>query len=223
MPNVKVAPSLLAADPMNFEKELRSVEAAGADFHHVDVMDGHFVPNLTYGLPFVKALKKASKIPLDVHIMVSNPDQVAMDYVKAGADILAFPIESVTHVHRLLTAIQEAGAKAGVAINPGTPLETLWPILEYVDLINIMSVNPGFGGQSFIRNAIARVGEVDKRLCAIGRRDVVLLEVDGGINAETGQEVVDQGADLLVAGSYIFESTERDRRISSLKTLSSKG
>ena len=148
--SIVVSPSLLAADPLKFGEEVRSVEAGGAHWHHVDVMDGHFVPNLTYGLPFVRALKVFAKLPLDVHIMVSNPDQVAIDYVEAGADYLVFPVETAVHPHRLCQAIRHAGAKPGIAINPGTAIETLVPLLGELDLINVMSVNPGFGGQAFI-------------------------------------------------------------------------
>ncbi len=213
---VLVAPSLLAANPLSFGEEIRSAESLGVDFHHVDVMDGHFVPNLSYGLPLVKALKQSSKIPLDVHIMVSNPDQVALDYVAAGADILVFPIESVVHSHRLIHAIQAAGSKAGVAINPGTSLSLLEPLLPYVDLVNIMSVNPGFGGQSFIPAAISRIKVLRSMLDSLGRTNEVLIEVDGGINAETAPAVVAAGAQVLVAGTFFYGARDR---AAALKTL----
>ncbi len=216
-PKVLVAPSLLAANPLRFEEELLAAEAVGVDFHHVDVMDGHFVPNLSYGLPLIRAIKTISKIPLDVHIMVSNPDQVALDYVAAGADILVFPIESAVHSHRLIHVIKENGAKAGVAINPGTPLTALEPLLPYVDLINIMSVNPGFGGQSFIPASVARIRQVKSMLEREGRSREVLLEVDGGINAETAPLVVEAGANLLVAGTFFYGAASREQALQVLR------
>ncbi len=217
--SVLVAPSLLSADPLRLAEELSDVEQKGADWHHVDVMDGHFVPNLTYGPPLVRALKKFSKIPLDVHIMVSNPEDVAFDYVDAGADVLSFHIEAATHGHRLVSALKARGVKAGVAINPGTAIESLWPLLPEVDLVLIMSVNPGFGGQKFITDASSRVNAVDERLKILGRRSEVRIEVDGGINEETGAAVVKAGADVLVAGSYIYNTQDRENRITSLKEI----
>lgn len=219
MKEIIVAPSLLAADPMRFGEDLKDAETAGATWHHVDVMDGHFVPNLTYGIPFVAALKKTSTIPLDVHIMVSNPDEVALDYVRAGADILVFHIEAARHAHRLIESIHQAGARAGVAINPGTSLQTLEPVIPYVDLINVMSVNPGFGGQSFIREAVGRVAAVAAMIANAGRSEDVAIEVDGGVNDETGAEIVRAGARALVAGSWVYGAPDRRDRISRLKDL----
>ncbi|MCX6128853.1 MAG: ribulose-phosphate 3-epimerase [Proteobacteria bacterium] len=214
---VLIAPSLLAADPLKFGEELRQAEHLGADMHHVDVMDGHFVPNLTYGLPLVKALKAHCKIPLDVHIMVSNPDAVALDYVAAGADILVFHIEASIHPHRLIQVIHSKGAKAGLAINPGTSLSLLEPLLPYIDLINIMSVNPGFGGQSFIPESIGRIKAVRKMLEGLGRHEDVFLQVDGGINAETVAGVVAAGANLLVAGSFFYGAKDRSQALKILR------
>lgn len=210
-----IAPSLLAADPLRFAEELKSVEAAGADWHHVDVMDGHFVPNLTYGIPFVKALKGFASIPLDVHIMVSNPDLVALDYVKAGADYLVFPVESATHPHRLIQSIQDAGAKAGLAINPGTPLAQIEELLPFVDLVNVMTVNPGFGGQSFIPQVVDKIRRLKQVLLDIG--SAALIQVDGGINKETSKEVVAAGAQVLVAGTYIYGAEDRRSALMSLR------
>lgn len=213
---IKLAPSLLAADPLNFEKEIREGELLGADFHHVDVMDGHFVPNLTFGIHVIKAMKKVAKIPLDVHIMVSNPDEVALQYVDAGADILTFPIESCVHSHYLIQAIQAKGAKAGVAINPGTSLDVLKSILNYVDIINVMSVNPGFGGQPFIKEIPEKIGELYAMLKELGREKEVLIEVDGGIDDKTAPLVVAKGANVLVAGSYIYGAKDRNIQVSKL-------
>jgi ribulose-phosphate 3-epimerase len=216
---VKVAPSLLACDPLKMGLEAADVEALGADWLHVDVMDGHFVPQLTFGLPFVAALRKQSQLPLDVHIMVTNPDAVALDYVGAGAHCLVFPVESAVHHHRLLQAIQGAGAKAGVAINPGTSLEVLRPLIPNLDIINVMSVNPGFGGQAFIPESIGRIADVAAMIAAAGRQDQVLIEVDGGINAETAPLVVAAGARVLVAGSYVFNHKDRRQAIATLKKI----
>jgi ribulose-phosphate 3-epimerase len=210
-----VAPSLLAADPLNFGAELADVEAAGADWHHVDVMDGHFVPNLTYGLPFIKALKAKTKIPLDVHIMVSNPDAVALQYAQAGADYLSFHIEAAVHSHRLCQSLREAGCKPGVALNPGTPVELAYPLLDDVEVVMLMSVNPGFGGQKFISGVVDQIRKLRQEL----RGRPVRIEVDGGINAETGRLVVEAGADTLVAGTYVYGAKDRSAPISALKAL----
>lgn len=214
-----VAPSLLAADPLNFAAALRTAEEGGAGWHHVDVMDGHFVPNLTFGLPIVAAMKKVAKLPLDVHIMVTNPDQVALDYVRAGADYLVFHVEAAVHAHRLCQAIRQAGGRPGLAINPGTPLETLEPLLEEVDLINVMSVNPGFGGQKFIERAVGRIRRLRQMMAEQGLADRIRIQVDGGINEETGRRVVEAGADTLVAGSYVFGASDPKAAIASLTNL----
>lgn len=217
MTSLLIAPSLLAADPLNFGKELADVERAGADWHHVDVMDGHFVPNLTYGLPLITALKKQTKIPLDVHIMVSNPDQVALDYVKAGADILVFHVEAARHAHRLVQAIRAAGARPGIALNPGTPIEAAFTLADDVDVIMLMSVNPGFGGQSFIPQTVERVGRLAEYLKSRGRLGQTLIEVDGGITAETATSVVRAGANVLVAGTYVYGAKDRTDPIRKLR------
>ena len=211
-----VAPSLLAADCMHFAEEVASVEKAGADWHHVDVMDGHFVPNLTFGLPFITALKKVAKIPLDVHIMVANPDVVALDYVRAGADILVFHIEAARHPHRLCQTIRAAGAKVGIAVNPGTALELVYPLLDDVDVIMLMSVNPGFGGQKFIPQTVERVATLSRALDLRGRAKQVIIEVDGGITAQTAPQVAAAGATALVAGTFVFGASDRAKAIHSL-------
>ena len=218
-PKLRIAPSLLAADPLRFGDEVRDVERAGADLHHVDVMDGHYVPNLTYGVPFVKALKKMAQIPLDVHIMVANPDAVAEQYIDAGADYLVFHPEASFHPYRLAQVIRARGAKAGVALNPGSSLEILWPLLEVLDIVNVMSVNPGFGGQLFLPSSVGRIKAIYQRLKDLGREGQVAIEVDGGINQDTGRLVVEAGANILVAGTYVFGAGDRARMITGLKAL----
>jgi ribulose-phosphate 3-epimerase len=173
---------------------------------------------LTYGLPFVKALKSRSKIPLDVHIMVSNPDLVAIDYVKAGADILVFPIESAIHPHRILQVIRANGAKGGVAINPGTPIEAVLPLLDELDVINVMSVNPGFGGQKFITQAVERIQKLSDAIHKRGLEKQVCIEVDGGITDETAPKVLAAGARALVAGTYVFGAKDRAAAIKKLRS-----
>ncbi len=216
---ILIAPSLLAADPLNFGRDLKEAEDLGVDWHHFDVMDGHFVPNLTFGIPLVKALKAKSTIPLDVHIMVSNPDQVALDYVEAGADYLVFPIESVIHSHRLIHAIQEKGAKAGVAINPGTSLHAIEGLLPYLDLINVMSVNPGFGGQKFIPETLPRLRRLKTMLRDLKRDKACLIEVDGGVNAETAASIIEAGADVLVAGTFFYGAKDKRAALNTLKGI----
>lgn len=212
-----ISPSLLAADPMRFGEELASVEAAGADWHHVDVMDGHFVPNLSYGIPLVEAMKKHVKIPLDVHIMVSNPDQVAADYVKAGADILVFHMEATIHPHRTIQVIKSLGAKAGISLNPGTPTSTISSLIDELDLVLVMTVNPGFGGQKFIHSGVKKVAELKSMIENAGRAGSVHIEVDGGINQQTGKAVRDAGATALVAGTYIYGAADRKAAVASLR------
>jgi ribulose-phosphate 3-epimerase len=216
---VLAAPSILAADPLRLGDELAEIERCGADWHHIDVMDGHFVPNLTFGLPLIAALKKHAKIPLDVHIMISNPDATALDYVKAGADWLSFHVEAAYHAHRLVQAIKGAGAKAGIAINPGTALEAVFPLLDELDYVLVMSVNPGFGGQSFIEQTPGRVARLAEELRRRGRDEQVIIQVDGGINAVTGRTVVDAGARALVAGTYVYGAKDRRAAVQSLKEL----
>jgi len=212
-----ISPSLLAADPLDFRAEMRSVEACGADWHHVDVMDGHYVPNLSFGIPIIKALKREARIPLDVHIMVSNPDEVADQYLEAGADILVFHVEAAKHAHRIIQSTQALGRKAGVAINPGTPLEACFAVLPYVDLVLIMSVNPGFGGQAFIAEAVSRTEQLAKKLSELGRRDQVLIEVDGGVTATNAGILIQAGAQVLVAGTAVYGQKDRAAAIRALR------
>ena len=212
---IMIAPSLLAADPMNFGQEALAAEEAGADIHHMDVMDGHFVPNLTFGIPFIKALKKISKIPLDVHIMISNPDAMALEYVKAGADYLVFHVEAGIHSHRLMQAIRDAGAKPGLAINPGTPLHSLEPLLEDAAMVNVMSVNPGFGGQKFIKATLKRIEQL--RAMIDNNKYETLIQIDGGVNQETYRNVIEAGADVLVAGTAVYGQEDRKQAIAGLR------
>jgi ribulose-phosphate 3-epimerase len=203
MPPVRIAPSILSADFARLGEEIAAVAAAGADFIHVDVMDGHFVPNLTIGPAVIKAVRKTTALPFDVHLMISPVDPFIDDFVRAGADILTAHPEAGPHLHRTLQAVRAAGAKAGVALNPATPAAVIEPVLGDVDLILVMSVNPGFGGQAFIRSQLKKI-EIIRKLIDISKREI-MLEVDGGVNAETARDVIAAGADVLVAGSAVFK------------------
>lgn len=202
MPPVRIAPSILSADFSRLGEEVAAVAAAGADFIHVDVMDGHFVPNLTIGPVVLKAIRKASALPFDVHLMISPVDPFIADFVAAGADILTVHPEAGPHLHRTLQSIRAAGARPGVALNPATPVAAIEAVIGDVDLILVMSVNPGFGGQSFIRSQLKKIETLRKLIDASGRD--IMLEVDGGVNAQTVSDIVAAGADVLVAGSAVF-------------------
>lgn len=210
-----IAPSILSADFTRLAEAVALVEDAGADFIHVDVMDGHFVPNLTIGPPVVKALKRVARRPLDVHLMVSDPDRTAQWYVDAGADIVTVHIESSVHAHRTLTAIREAGAQAGVTLNPGTPVSALAEVLPYVDQVLVMSVNPGFAAQSFIESSVDKVAEIAGMCREAGVYP--RIEVDGGIDAATAPRVTAAGADMLVAGNAIFGSDDPAAALKALR------
>jgi len=200
---VKLVPSILSADFARLGEQVREAEAAGADWIHVDVMDGHFVPNLTVGPPIVQALRPITHLPLDVHLMIEKPERLIPAFVRAGADILTVHVETCPHLHRTVQQIKELGAKAGVTLNPATPLTALEEILPYVDLVLVMSVNPGFGGQSYIPSSTAKVTRLRHMLDERGLSQVT-LEVDGGIKAHNAAEVVAAGATALVVGSGIF-------------------
>jgi ribulose-phosphate 3-epimerase len=199
---IRLAPSILSADFAKLGEEVRAMEAAGADYIHVDVMDGHFVPNITIGPGVVRALRPHTKLPLDVHLMISPVDPFVREFAEAGADILTVHPEAGPHVHRTVQLIKSLGKKAGVSINPGTPIEAVEPVLDMVDLVLVMSVNPGFGGQSFIEGALDKIGRLRARIDATGR--AIDLEVDGGVNDKTAPLVRAAGADVLVAGTAGF-------------------
>jgi len=201
---IKIAPSILSADFSCLGQQVREAVKAGADYIHVDVMDGHFVPNISIGIPVVASLRKITKIPLDVHLMIEKPELYVSQFIDAGADILTVHVEASTHLHSTINSIKERGIKAGVSINPATPLSSLDEVLSMVDLILIMTVNPGFGGQGFIESTIDKIARM--RRIIYNRKIRAELEVDGGITVETAPGVVKAGADVLVAGSAIFNS-----------------
>jgi ribulose-phosphate 3-epimerase len=199
----KIAPSILSADFARLGEEVRAVTSAGADYIHIDVMDGHFVPNLTIGPDVVKALRPHSQLPFDVHLMISPVDPFVPAFAAAGADIITVHPEAGPHLHRTLQLIKGAGKKAGVSLNPATPVEVIDNILGDVDLILVMSVNPGFGGQTFIESQLAKIAAVRERIAKSGR--AIELEVDGGINPDTAKRAVAAGANVLVAGTAVFK------------------
>lgn len=199
---LRISPSILSADFARLGEEVAAVTQAGADYIHVDVMDGHFVPNITIGPQVVNALRPHSDLPFDVHLMIAPVDPFIVAFAEAGADIITVHPEAGPHLHRTLQLIKAQGKKAGVSLNPATPVEVLDPILEDLDLVLIMSVNPGFGGQSFIPSALPKIEAVRKRIDAVGKP--IDLEVDGGINEETARQAIDAGADVLVAGTATF-------------------
>ncbi|HEY9685825.1 MAG TPA: ribulose-phosphate 3-epimerase [Coleofasciculaceae cyanobacterium] len=208
-----VAPSILSADFARLGEELRMLEAAGADWIHVDVMDGMFVPNITLGPPIIQALRPHSSLPFDVHLMIEKPERYLADFRDAGADIITVHVETSPHLHRTLSEIRRLGCKAGVSLNPSTPVSTLENVLDDLDLILIMSVNPGFGGQSFIPQALQKLAQVK---AMIGDRPIH-LEVDGGISPQNAEQVRAAGANVLVAGSAVFKSKDIPGTISALK------
>lgn len=219
---ILVAPSILSADFARLAEEVKAVEAGGADWIHVDVMDGHFVPNLTIGPMIVEALRPHTTLPLDVHLMIEEPERYIPAFARAGADIITVHQEACVHLHRVVHQIKEAGAKAGVAINPATPPEALAYLLEDLDLILLMTVNPGFGGQAFIPGVLAKIRTVRRWLDERGLSHV-RLEVDGGINAQTARHVAEAGADVLVAGSAVFGAADRRAAIAAIRAEAQRG
>jgi len=212
-----ISPSLLAADFMNLKADIEMVNKSEADWFHLDIMDGVFVPNISYGLPVVEQISKIATKPLDVHLMIVDPDRYIEAFKKAGADILTVHYEACTHLHRTIQNIHSHGMKAGVSLNPHTPISVLEDIIQDIDLVLLMSVNPGFGGQSFIENTYSKITKL-KALIAEKKADVI-IEIDGGVNLETGKILVEAGADALVAGSFVFNSTTPEQTITDLKQL----
>jgi ribulose-phosphate 3-epimerase len=211
-----IAPSILSADFARLAEAVQQVEAAGADWIHVDVMDGHFVPNLTVGPPMVEALRKVTALPLDVHLMMTNPDEFILEFARAGADILTVHVEPCPHLHRTVQAIKEHNVKAGVSLNPATSATTLEHILGDVDLVLVMSVNPGFGGQKFIDGTLDKIRQI--RAMILASKGSPYLEVDGGITVKNVDSVLKAGANVLVAGSAIFGSANMPDAIRQLRT-----
>ena len=215
--SVIVSPSMLAADFMQLGKEIDMVNHSMADWIHLDIMDGVFVPNISYGLPIVSQIKKITTKPLDVHLMIVQPERYIEAFHKAGADILTVHLEACTHLHRTIQQIQALGMKAGVALNPHSPVSLLEDIIQDIDVVLIMSVNPGFGGQSFIEHALTKVRKLKKLIQET--QSAALIEIDGGVNTQTGQALVDAGADALVAGSFVFKSQDPPATIAVLKKM----
>jgi ribulose-phosphate 3-epimerase len=212
---IDIAPSILSADFSRLAEEIKTVEAGGASLLHVDVMDGHFVPNITLGLPVVKSIAGATRLPIDAHLMISEPGQYAEQFVKAGAHMVSIHVEADAHLHRTVNSIKSAGALAGVVINPATPVESLTEILSFVDYVLVMSVNPGFGGQKFIPIAIDKVRRLRRIIDQRGL--AVRIEIDGGIDLKNIQQVVDAGAEIIVSGSAIFGADDPGEAVRQLR------
>jgi ribulose-phosphate 3-epimerase len=216
--NPQIAPSILAADFANLQKEVEMLNASAADYIHVDIMDGVFVPNISFGIPVTEAIHRHATKPLDVHLMIINPELYVEDFVKAGASIVTVHVEACTHLHRTLQEIKRLGVAAGVALNPHTPIELLTEVLEEVDLVCVMSVNPGFGGQKFIEHSYAKVANLKNLILKKGAK--TQIEVDGGVSEQNAKRLVEAGADILVAGSFVFRAADPIKAIASLKSIS---
>lgn len=213
----QIAPSILAADFANLQKEVEMLNASAADYIHVDIMDGVFVPNISFGLPVTEAIHRHATKPLDVHLMIVNPELYLDAFAKAGAAVLTVHVEACTHLHRTLQEIKRLGVSAGVALNPHTPIELLSEVLDEVNLVCVMSVNPGFGGQKFIEHSYAKVANLKELF--LKRGVATKIEVDGGVTDKNAQRLIDAGADILVAGSYLFNSADPIASIAALKAL----
>ncbi len=215
--NHKIAPSVLAADFANIQRDVEMINKSEADWFHIDIMDGVFVPNISFGFPVMEAIKKHADKPLDVHLMIVDPDRYISTFKNAGADVLTVHYEACTHLHRTIQAIKAEGMKAGVALNPHTPVHLLKDIIADLDLVCIMSVNPGFGGQKFIRNTFNKVKELKAMI--IEAEASTLIEIDGGVGTDNAKLLVDCGADVLVAGSSVFKAEDPIQTVSQLKKL----
>jgi len=220
MPNHIISPSLLAADFLSLRKELEMINASEAEWLHLDIMDGRFVPNISYGLDIVRAVNSACNLPLDTHLMIVEPEKYVDAFIDAGADILTVHAEASTHLHRTLQQIKEGGARAGVAINPHTPVESLFDVLEDIDLVLVMSVNPGFGGQKFIYRTLDKIDRLRTEITV--RNLSVDIEVDGGVGLHNAEKILQAGANVLVAGSAIFSSESPTDTIHRMKSIGSK-
>lgn len=212
---IKIAPSILSADFSKLGEEIRSIEKAGADIIHIDVMDGDFVPNITFGPPVIKAIRKYTKLPFDVHLMISDPDRYIADFKDAGADIITVHVEACTHLHRTLQSIRSMGVKAGVALNPATDTESIRYVMDVADMVLVMTVNPGFGGQMLIEPVLQKIGKV--RSIAKESGKAIDIEVDGGVNTENSIKVIQAGADIIVSGSAVFSSSDMKEAIQKIR------
>jgi ribulose-phosphate 3-epimerase len=212
-----IAPSVLAADFANLQSDIEMINDSFADWFHIDIMDGVFVPNISFGMPVMAAMKKHTKKPMDVHLMIVNPDQYISTFKKIGADILTVHYEACTHLHKTIQAIKAEDMKAGVALNPHTPIHLLEDIINDIDLVCIMSVNPGFGGQSFIENTYDKVKQLKALITKKGAN--TLIEIDGGVNIYNAKALIDAGADVLVAGSFVFKADDPVATIKDLKSI----
>ena len=210
-----ISPSILSANFANLERDINKVVSGGADWLHIDVMDGHFVPNLTIGIPVIKSIKKITSTPLDVHLMITNAENYIKDYIEAGADILTVHQEGCVHIQRAVTEIRSMGIKSGVALNPGTPIETLEHVLPDIDMILVMTVNPGFGGQKFIPQMINKISKLRNMIDNSGFD--IKIQVDGGITPSNSKLVIEAGADIIVAGSAVFNSEDIPQVINLIK------